>query len=431
MRRQRGLVGLMGLAALVGWGVAARPAAARVTTEQSASILVFPKVIADGTRDTVIQITNTSNNMRHAHCFYVNGAPTIPGLPVGPNNPPLWTEVDFDIWLTKQQPTHWVVSTGRLDNPFDETCRGAATNAALNCDPADSGTDHADCCDTGFDPGRVPPVVPDFTGELKCIEVDASGFPVPGNALKGEATIEDPITADVSKYNAIGLKGFDTNNMDGKLCLGGGVTADCPSGAEYEACPLTWLLDHPAIGAPDAVVDQQPFCIPRACTGTTTPCVDDTGCTGTSTCETRVCSTTSTNLTVVPCTENFELQSTPPVTLVFAITNEFEQTFSASTTIECWASLNLDEINDIFKATSLGGNILQTRMRSASGTPRGVLAVLEETHVQCPAQTAPAVSGCTGASTLVSRSAQNAHTSFTDQSGQDLITIPSEQIQVQ
>ena len=42
-----------------------------------------------------------------------------------------------------------------------------------------------------YDPGRVPPVVPDFTGELKCIEVDASGFPVPGNALKGEATLED------------------------------------------------------------------------------------------------------------------------------------------------------------------------------------------------------------------------------------------------
>ena len=80
MRRQRGLVGLMGLAALVGLGLAftARPAAARVTTEQSASILVFPKVIADGTRDTIIQITNTSNNMRHAHCFYVNGALTNP-----------------------------------------------------------------------------------------------------------------------------------------------------------------------------------------------------------------------------------------------------------------------------------------------------------------------------------------------------------------
>ncbi len=79
MRRQRGLVRLIGLAALVGAAFVARPAAAAVTTEQSASILIFPKVIADGVRDTVIQITNTTNSMRFAHCFYVNGAPTIPG----------------------------------------------------------------------------------------------------------------------------------------------------------------------------------------------------------------------------------------------------------------------------------------------------------------------------------------------------------------
>ena len=64
----------------------------------------------------------------------------------------------------------------------------------------------------------------------------------------------------MSKYNAIGLKGFDTNNMDGVLCLGGGVSDDCPSGAEYEACPQTWILDHPSIGAADPVVEQQNFC---------------------------------------------------------------------------------------------------------------------------------------------------------------------------
>jgi len=395
----------MGLAALVGLGVIAKPAVAKVTTEQSASILVFPKVIADGTRDTIIQITNTSNNMRHAHCFYVNGAPTISGVPIGPNNPPLWTEIDFDIWLTKQQPTHWVVSTGRQNNPLDDSCRGAATNSSLNCDPATSGQPigpgdpDADCCDAGFDPGRVPPVVGDFTGELKCIEVDASGFPIPGNAFKGEATLVDPPTHDVSKYNAIGLKGFDTNNMDTTLCLGGGVNASCPTGAEYEGCPATWILDHPAIGAPDRVVDQQEFC------------------------SSPPCSTVSTNLTVVPCTENFETQKPPPVTLQFSVTNEFEQTFSASTTFTCWASFNLDAINPIFNASSVGGNVLVTKMRSASATPIGVMAVIEETHVQCPG----GASQCTSANTLVARNAQNGHTSFQDQAGPDVITIPGGQ----
>src|SRR4030095_11966578 len=51
------------------------PATAATTTEQSASILIFPKVIVDGSRDTVIQISNTNNSMVHAACFYVNAAP--------------------------------------------------------------------------------------------------------------------------------------------------------------------------------------------------------------------------------------------------------------------------------------------------------------------------------------------------------------------
>jgi hypothetical protein len=298
MRRQRGLVRLVGLATLVGLGIAAKPAVATVTTERSASILVFPKVIADGTRDTIIQITNTSNNMRHAHCFYVNGALTDPSAPQSDLNPPLWTETDFDIWLTKQQPTHWVASTGRLLNPADATCR------STTCDPSSSGGDHADCCDAGQDPGHVPPVGPDFTGELKCIETEATDMPVSGNSLKGEATIVESATNDVSKYNAIGLQGFDTNTGDGVLCIGGDVSDACPRGAEYAACPDTWMLDHPLVGSEDPVVAQAD-CGEGTCT-----------------------SSVSANLTVVPCSEDFEHQSPPPVLLSFLVTNEFEQTFS-------------------------------------------------------------------------------------------------------
>jgi hypothetical protein len=172
MRRQRGRVGLMA-AALVGL-VVGGGAQAQVTTERSASILVWPKVIADGTRDTIIQITNTSNSMVHAHCFYVNGASTFPEFPPDPiRNPPRWTEIDFDIMLTKQQPTHWVVSTGRLFDPEAESCS--------------TDEDFFACNDAGLNIGRVPPVDEFFTGELKCIEVDMSGAPVSGNRLHGRA----------------------------------------------------------------------------------------------------------------------------------------------------------------------------------------------------------------------------------------------------
>jgi hypothetical protein len=385
MRRQRGLVGLMGLAALVGLAVVTKPATAKVTTEQSASILIFPKVVADGNRDTVIQITNTSNNMVHAHCFYVNGALTFPALPPGPNNPPLWTETDFDIWLTKQQPTHWVVSTGRLDNGFDQTCR------KTYCDSDSTGTDHADCCDAGYDPGHVPPVAPDFTGELKCIQVDANGSPYGGNNLKGEATLVEPSTND-------------TNDMNSTLCLGdNGDATICSMGAEYEKCPATWILDTPAVGAPDSVVDEQSFC--------------DLG--------DGPCSSVSTTLTVVPCSENFETQQPQLITLQFSITNEFEQTFSGSTSFRCWSSINLGDVaNGIFNASSVGGYLLQTRMRSAAGTPGGVVAVLEDTHVMCP----PGGGCASDVPTLVARSAQNADTTFQDTAGADLIIMPSDQI---
>lgn len=384
MRRQRGLMTLMGLAAVGLWMVA-NSAEARVTTEQSSSILFFPKVISDGSQDTIIQITNTSNNVRFAHCFYTDGSLTDPTRPADPVfNPPRWVEIDFDIVLTKQQPTHWVASTGRLYNLLDAQCR--ANNP---CDPGtianpNTGQPTAGCCDAGYDPGRVPPVQPGFTGDLKCVEVDSSGFPVPGNALKGEATVETISSGDVSKYNAVGLKGFDTNNMDEVLCLGGSVTNECPTGAEYDACPHTWLLDHAAVGAADLLAEAN-----------------------------SLPSSVSTTLTVIPCTQNFETQNPQEVTLNFDIWNEYEQRLSAQTKFQCWGNFALNEINTAFSEAALGGSLAQTRMRSANATSQGVLAILEETHT---------ING------VNTSAAQNAHTTFLDQTNADIITIPAGQI---
>src|SRR5215470_17652195 len=110
-KRSAFLSGLCGVA--VALGMFATSAQADVSTERGASILAFPKVLADAGSDTIIQITNISNNMVHADCFYVNAAPN----PI--THQPLWQVTDFKIWLTKQQPTHWQVSTGRFVNPTD------------------------------------------------------------------------------------------------------------------------------------------------------------------------------------------------------------------------------------------------------------------------------------------------------------------------
>ncbi len=400
--------------------LAGQVALAEVSTERSASIVVFPKVIADGTRDTIIQLGNTSNSLVRAHCFYVNAAPRDSSRDPDPIvNPPLWQEIDFDILLTRQQPTHWVVSRGRRVNPLDQACSA----------------DNLDCDNAGFDPGLIPPVLPDFVGELKCVEVDDGGSPLSGNHLKGEATLiaQRPtvvapygtpavlLPGDPSKYNAIGIQGVE-NNGDGTLVLGGGQCvgagdasgavctgdADCgdagPCAPEYDGCPDTWILNHTTEGAPDLVLEEA-------------------GAMGTSAVDTE--------LTVVPCTQNFETQEFKPskVTLQFRTTNEFESTFSMSTTVQCWGNFSIDEIGGSFGLTLNGTPILdpqgtmflETRIRSAGDNAGGVLMVGEEFHT--------GRLGTIGTTPvrLASPAASNLHVEG-QAAGPDVITIPAEQI---
>ena len=321
---------------------------ADTTTERSGSILIFPKIVFDGSRDTFIQISNTSNSMVHAQCFYVNAAfECVNGGGDCRNNTCTgfcvrqWQEVDYHIWLTKQQPTSWAAGIGRIAFPSDDSCRS---------DLFRPDRDSAECYGAGIDPGRVPPVAYPFEGELKCIEVDPSGAPISGNHLKGEATIVS-IYGDTSAYNAIAVLGLDGNNGDTTLCLGGEEdeeTDECPSGAEYNPCPDTLILNHFAEGADDPLLGYE--------------------------------SEVDTELTLIPCTQNFETQNPTAVVVQFAITNEFEQAFSASTTVECWGNFFLTDINPVFGVLPLGTRLVQTRMRPATSTDSGILGVMEEYH---------------------------------------------------
>ncbi len=371
-----GMMGRWAVAMTAALLLSAAAAQADITTERSASILIFPKVLFDSSGlqtgtpvDTLIQISNTSNSMVFARCFYVNAAPPDPTRPPGPTNPPRWQEVDFDIFLTKQQPTHWLLSEGRRDDPTDD--------------------------DKGFDPGRVPPAGDDpFTGELKCIEVDSSGAPINGNHLKGEATIVTTDTkAEVSKYNAIGVLGlntdFNSNNSDNTLCLGGGASPSCPNGAEYNACPQTVILNHFAENATDPVIEAL-----------------GNGNNGKS--------TVSTELTVVPCTQDFENQAPASVVVQFLITNEFEEQFSTSTTVTCWGHFRLNAIGNvglIFEVGTLRTRFAQTRMSARDDQP-GFVGVAEEFHSQ-PTTTSP----------VTSRAAVNLHGEGTRSNG-DIILLP-------
>ena len=364
------------LLALAFFAASVLPANAEVTTEKSASILIFPKVLFTVDYDTIIQVSNTSNSLVYAHCFYVDAQPEDPSLPAGPSNPPLWQEVDFDLLLTRQQPTHWVVSLGRTTDPFDDTC----------------GVNNQECNDAGFDPGRIPPVSPNFQGELKCVQVDQSGAPISGNNMKGEATLltaSDPADnlapRDVSKYNAVGVLGLDSNDSDTTLCLGGVASSKCPAGAEYSGCPDTVLLSHYA-------------------EGTTSPLLQEFNAPDMS-------SEVHTELTVVPCSQDFETQTPSRVRIQFAIYNEFEEPFSTSTTVTCWGNFRLADVNPVLGVGSLGTRFIQTRLRPAGNDP-GFVAVQEEFHSVIETDPQPAT-----------RAAFNTHVIGERPQG-DLVVIP-------
>ncbi len=395
-------LGLVGLAA--SWLLAAS-AGAVVTTERTASILIFPKILSNGTYDTIVQMTNRSNNVVYAHCFYVDASLTDPSQPESPLNTRQWQEVDFDIVLTKQQPTHWVVSLGRATNPFDSSCTrqgvciGGTAPADTACGtglPACPGAggrcSNTDCSDAGFDPGRIPPVSPGFEGELKCIEVDQSGAPLNGNNLKGEATLlsvaEVPGKSkigDASKYNAIGVVGLNDNDGDTVLCLGGGASSSCPFGAEYDGCPNEVRFNHFAEGATDPVVEAFGNGDPN-----------------------NAPSSVYTELTIVPCTEDFEQQRPTTVRININSYNEFESVFSSSTQVDCWGNFTLESIRPVFDVGPIGTRFVQTILRPAPGDS-GFVGVMEEFHTQEGAGTA--------------RDAMNLHV-IGERTVSDLISIP-------
>jgi hypothetical protein len=279
-----------------------------------ASLQFFPLVVVDGTHDTMIQLANGSPQRIFVRCSYT------PGGAGGVN-----AAVDFDLVLFARQPTHWVASAGRLVDPNDQVC-GRVTEI-VECDGA------------GFDPGRIPPLPDGFEGDLLCVQVDRSGAPMSGNALRGFATLVDTVGGDVAKYPGVGLAGNQYNDADASLCLGGPEQPDtCPRGAEYAACPEAWVLEHRAEGA-----------APGAAPGTPGE---------------------RTRLAIVTCSRR---AGSGAASVQLQVFNELEQRFSASVPVQRWAEIALAD-NNVFSRDVLGTDFAQTVVRSSMGSP-GIIVV--------------------------------------------------------
>ena len=344
---------LSGVGMLLGgmllWAGAAR---ADISSTNSAAIVVFPKlvVITDAGVDTVIQLTNTAPNPVNVRCFYVNAnghCSDNPSLSCDPGQVfgsgcslpgfcvPGWQETDFAVRLTAKQPIVWTVRDGLPNLPLANI-------------PGTGGQ---------FNSGSIPPAPEDpMIGELKCIEVGDDELPVDSNDLKGEASIERVTatpTVDVEGYNGIGIEAITgQNNRDNTLVIG----------QEYNACPDKLVLDHFFDDAEE-------------------PALGDT---------------VRTALTLVPCTEDFNLQQPLTTTVQFLVFNEFEQRFSTSRPLTCFSELLLSDIdtrlgnandNDaasIFNVNVEGTLTGQTIIRGVADSDtthgHGLLGIAEEFH---------------------------------------------------
>jgi hypothetical protein len=328
-----------------------------------------------------------------------------------------------------------------------------------------------------------------FIGELKCIAVDQTGKPVARNDLKGEVLIGrreagPDQTIDVAGYNAIGIPALldicqpngtcsrtgtpcnttanclGVNNRDNTLVLGGPAAM-----AEYEGCPNILIVDHYFDGVVDPQIENlcgpdgtcsvsgidctnDSECIDNICRDLTCTvtgdacasdddcanscgndnlctlsgerCLDDEDCTD-AIFQTRIIS----ELTLVPCTEDFENQAPDLSRTIaqFLVFNEFEQRFSASLLVECFKEIRLsnidtpDNIRSLWSA-GVGGTLTgQTRIRGVQkdeGTPErpagfALLGVLEEFRCAGPKYEFPLCNLVEDPELLVSTAAKNLH----------------------
>jgi hypothetical protein len=262
------------LAAMVLWG---SQAGADTTSDRPGSVVIWPKVISDGSRDTLITLTNTSNSTVFAHCVYVNAIGicrssgafcTLPSNIVG-EEPACpgglsdicdldWSALDFGVVLTRQQPTIWRVSTGRIENPL-VPADGSCENFGIT-----QSCPGIFMAFTEGAPGQVNPMGTAFAGELRCLQVDSGGAAVAGNALKGEAIIEavgkdmNPIVStQISEYNSVNIRASQPPFADPSILPLNGVNpANGPPNGDYNvynACPESVEFTNYAVHADDLV----------------------------------------------------------------------------------------------------------------------------------------------------------------------------------
>jgi hypothetical protein len=318
---------------------------AETASDQGAALLEFPDVVVfqdfvgpnatisgltlEGGVDTILQLSNVSQEAVLVKCFYENATPhcSNTGLACASSSMccdqdgcgscrPGWVETDFRVRLTPRQPIGWLASEGLSVFPLSGAPGSTGPDGSSN-----SGS-------------RIPPV-PEalFTGSLRCFAVNDDGTPSDRNVLKGESTRvvtgmrDDDLS--VEKHNAIGFRAREgAVNDDRELVLGG-------PDAEYEGCANFLIVNHFFdFGAHAAVTGF--FNISR--------------------------------MVLVPCSTDYARQIPGQAIVQYLVYNEFEQRFSTSRPVVCKSDRLLsltdttDPLRSIFSAGVSGTVAGQTRL---------------------------------------------------------------------
>jgi hypothetical protein len=186
--------------------------------------------------------------------------------------------------------------------------------------------------------------VPPFsgTGELKCIVQPDEDAVAAHNTIQGRAAVFGADDQTIG-YSAVGFLRLTDGPLTTEISL---------DGVTYTQCP-----------------DQQHFVF----IATTDP--DNPA--------------TESELVIAPCSEDLENVVFPPTVIQFQVFNEFEEQFSASTSVTCFARRRLDDISHIFTRAVLGTDTGHVVMR---GVQSPVLAMVIDRFLT-PGAMVPATAG--------------------------------------
>ena len=160
------------------------------------------------------------------------------------------------------------------------------------------------------------------TGEMKCAVVPERPEIEFHNALQGRATVFRSDGRTVS-YGAAGFRRLTDGEFSGVVALNGTTYAQCPEKLHFDV-----LTDQP---------------------------------------------TASSEMILLPCSQDLLLQIPTSITVQFQVINEFEQVFSASTAVKCFARRTLGDITDTLTRNILGTDTAHVVVRGSNGPLVGLV----------------------------------------------------------